>query len=277
MPSTEITLRVANALDDLDRAAWDACANPPADPDGRGVALGSDLQPKSQARDCALLEAGELVAQTEYNPFISYEFLSALERSGSVRNRTGWQPMHVIAQAADGALLGAAPCYAKSHSQGEYVFDHGWAEAYERAGGSYYPKLQVSVPFTPATGRRLLTRPGPQAAAVRGTLANGLAEICRRSNASSVHVTFPTEPEWQLLGTHDYLLRTHRQFHWENAGYESFDAFLGALSSRKRKTIRRERTGALASDISIHWLSGSDLTESVWDAFFEFYMETGSR
>jgi uncharacterized protein len=277
MPSTEITLRVANALNDIDRAAWDACANPPADAGGRGVALGSDLQPKSQDRDCALLEAGELVAQTEYNPFISHDFLSALERSGAVRNRTGWQPMHVIAQAADGALLGAAPCYAKSHSQGEYVFDHGWAEAYERAGGSYYPKLQVSVPFTPATGRRLLTRPGPQAAAVRGALANGLAEICRRSNASSVHVTFPTEPEWQLLGMHDYLLRTHRQFHWENAGYESFDAFLGALSSRKRKTIRRERADALASGISIHWLSGSDLTESVWDAFFEFYMETGSR
>src|ERR1700682_5035161 len=185
--------------------------------------------------------------------------------------------MHLIAQAADGELLGVAPCYAKSHSQGEYVFDHGWAEAYERAGGSYYPKLQVSVPFTPATGRRLLVRPGPRAAAVRDALADGLAEICRRSNASSVHVTFPTEPEWQLLGTHDYLLRTHRQFHWENAGYDSFDAFLAALASRKRKTIRRERTDALAAGISIHWLSGSDLTESAWDAFFAFYMETGSR
>jgi uncharacterized protein len=277
VPSTDITLRVANALGDIERAAWDACANPPADADRRGGILCSDLQPKSEEADRALLEAGELVSQTEYNPFISHDFLFALERSGSVRNRTGWQPMHLIAQAADGTLLGVAPCYAKSHSQGEYVFDHGWAEAYERAGGSYYPKLQVSVPFTPATGRRLLTRPGPQAAAVRGALADGLAEICRRSNASSVHVTFPTEPEWQLLGTHDYLLRTHRQFHWENAGYESFDTFLGALSSRKRKTIRRERADALASDISIHWLSGADLTESVWDAFFEFYMETGSR
>ena len=138
--------------------------------------------------------------QTDYNPFISHDFLSALERSGSVRNRTGWQPMHLLAQAGNGAILGVAPCYAKSHSQGEYVFDHGWAEAYERAGGSYYPKLQVSVPFTPATGRRLLVRPGPQAQAVRGALADGLAEICRRSNASSVHVTFPTEPEWELLG-----------------------------------------------------------------------------
>jgi predicted N-acyltransferase len=157
------------------------------------------------------------------------------------------------------------------------VFDHGWAEAYERAGGSYYPKLQVSVPFTPASGRRLLARPGPQAEAVRAALADGLAEACRQSDASSVHVTFPTEPEWQLLGTRGYLQRTHRQFHWENAGYESFDAFLGALSSRKRKVIRREREDALKNGVSVHWLTGAELTESVWDAFFDFYMETGSR
>jgi predicted N-acyltransferase len=278
MSSTEITLRVANALGDIERAAWDSCANPQAPPGADETSiLGSVLRPKSEDCAGARPEAAGSVSESEYNPFISHDFLSALERSGSVRSRTGWQPMHLIAQAADGELLGVAPCYAKSHSQGEYVFDHGWAEAYERAGGSYYPKLQVSVPFTPATGRRLLVRPGPRAAAVRGALADGLTEICRRSNASSVHVTFPTEAEWQLLGTHDYLLRTHRQFHWENAGYESFDAFLAALASRKRKTIRRERADALASDISIHWLSGSDLTESVWDAFFEFYMETGSR
>jgi predicted N-acyltransferase len=279
MTSTEITLRVANALGDIGRAAWDACANPQAGPaaDEPGGTSGSDLQLNPQDGAEALLEAARSVSEGEHNPFISYDFLSALERSGSVRNRTGWQPMHLIAQAADDKLVGVVPCYAKSHSQGEYVFDHGWAEAYERAGGSYYPKLQVSVPFTPATGRRLLVRPGPRAAAARDALADGLAEICRRSNASSVHVTFPTEPEWQLLGTHDYLLRTHRQFHWENAGYESFDAFLTALASRKRKTIRRERAEALAPGISVHWLSGSDLTESVWDAFFEFYMETGSR
>jgi predicted N-acyltransferase len=279
--ATEITLRVANTLADIEPAAWDACANPPPVPGTRvdqfGGVLDGDLRLESQ--DCAggAREAAGPVAQTDYNPFISYDFLSALERSGSVRNRTGWQPMHLVAQAGNGTILGVAPCYAKSHSQGEYVFDHGWAEAYERAGGSYYPKLQVSVPFTPATGRRLLVRPGPQAQVVREALADGLAEICRRSNASSVHVTFPTEPEWELLGTHGYLLRTHRQFHWENAGYQSFDAFLAALASRKRKTIRRERADALASDISIHWLSGSDLTESVWDAFFTFYMETGSR
>jgi hypothetical protein len=279
MTSTEITLRVANALADIERAAWDVCANPAAaqETEEPGGILGSGLQPKVQ--DCleAPLAAADAVLRTEYNPFIAHDFLSALERSGSVRGRTGWQPMHLVAQAPDGEVLGVAPCYAKSHSQGEYVFDHGWAEAYERAGGSYYPKLQVSVPFTPATGRRLLVRPGPQAQAVRGALADGLAEICRRSNASSVHVTFPTEPEWQMLGTHDYLLRTHRQFHWENAGYQTFDGFLAALASRKRKIIRRERAEAVAPGIEIHWLTGADLTESVWDAFFAFYMETGSR
>src|SRR5258708_1174086 len=275
MTSTEITLRVANAITEIERTAWDACANPQLNQLG-GI-LGGDLQPGSQDCTGAPPDAAGSVADTEYNPFISHDFLSALERSGSVGSRTGWQPMHLLAQAAGGELLGVVPCYAKSHSQGEYVFDHGWAEAYERAGGNYYPKLQVSVPFTPATGRRLLVRPGPRAAAVRGALADGLAEICRRSNASSVHVTFPTEPEWRLLGTHDYLLRTHRQFHWENADYQTFDDFLAALASRKRKTIRRERADALASDISIHWLTGSELTEDVWDAFFEFYMETGSR
>jgi hypothetical protein len=279
MAPVEITLRVANAIGEVAPAAWDACANPGGIPVANGPAhhLRGDLQPKSQDCPGELLEVPPSIAKAEYNPFISHDFLSALEHSGSVRGRIGWQPMHLIAEAADRRVVGVAPCYAKSHSQGEYVFDHGWAEAYQRAGGSYYPKLQVSVPFTPATGRRLMAEPGPQADAVRGALADGLAEICRRSDASSVHVTFPTEPEWRLLGAHDYLMRTHRQFHWENAGYDSFDAFLAALASRKRKTIRRERADALAPGIEIHWLSGSDLTESVWDAFFEFYMDTGSR
>jgi predicted N-acyltransferase len=185
--------------------------------------------------------------------------------------------MHLIAEDARGEIVGVVPCYVKSHSRGEYVFDHGWAEAYERAGGSYYPKLQVSVPFTPATGRRLLVRAGPQAEAVRAHLVDALADVCRRCSASSVHVTFPTEAEWELLGTRGFLKRTHQQFHWENAGYADFDAFLAALASRKRKTIRRERADALAAGISVHWLTGTELTESVWDAFFAFYMETGSR
>src|SRR5207248_11089881 len=142
---------------------------------------------------------------------------------------------------------------------------------------SYYPMLQVSVPFTPATGHRLLVRPGPAAEAVRAALADALIDICRRCEASYVHVTYPTEPEWELLGSRGYLKRTHQQFHWENTGYDSFDGFLAALSSRKRKTIRREREQAMTQGISVHWLSGSDLTESVWDTFFAFYMETGSR
>jgi predicted N-acyltransferase len=255
MASIELTLRVANAIGEVTAEAWNACANP----------------------DAASGNSPALTLASPYNPFISHEFLSALERSESVRARVGWQPMHLLAEDAAGTLLGAVPCYVKSHSRGEYVFDHGWAEAYERAGGSYYPKLQVSVPFTPATGRRLLARPGPHADAVQAAFADALVDICRRSNASSVHVTFPTEPEWDLLGSRGFLKRTHQQFHWENAGYANFDAFLAALASRKRKVIRRERDEALAAGISVHWLTGSDLTESVWDAFFEFYMETGSR
>ena len=252
MAATEITLKVVNAIGEVPAEAWDACANP--QPPGSSSA------------------ASEL----DYNPFISHDFLSSLELSGSVRNRAGWQPMHLVAE--DGStIVGVVPCYAKSHSQGEYVFDHGWAEAYERAGGDYYPKLQVAVPFTPAQGRRLLVRPGENADAVRNALANSLADICKRSNASSVHVTFLPEEEWRMLGSRNYLQRTHRQFHWKNEGYDSFDTFLAALSSRKRKTIRREREGALSNGITIDWLTGSDLTESVWDTFFEFYMDTGSR
>jgi uncharacterized protein len=258
MASSGLRLRVVNSIAEVAAEAWDSCANPV--PSNMHGANGSEER----------LEIG-------YNPFVSHDFLSSLESSESVRARTGWQPMHLLATDERDQLLGAVPCYAKSHSRGEYVFDHGWAEAYERAGGSYYPKLQVSVPFTPVTGRRLLVRPGIAADAVRAVLADALIDICRRSAASSVHVTFPTETEWELFGSHGYLKRTHQQFHWENAGYDSFDGFLAALSSRKRKFIRRERAEALAAGISVHWLSGSDLTESVWDAFFEFYMETGSR
>ena len=264
-PMIEVTLRVANSLKEVAAEAWDACANPVM---GRDHGNGADLAPRN---------AQENTLEDQYNPFISYDFLSSLELSQSVRTRGGWQPLHLLAEDSNGTLVGAVPCYAKTHSQGEYVFDHGWAEAYERAGGNYYPKLQVSVPFTPATGRRLLVRPGPEADAVRGALADSLMDICRRSNASSAHVTFPTQPEWDLLGRRGFLKRTHQQFHWENAGYGSFDAFLAALASRKRKTIRREREDALSAGISVHWLTGVDLTESVWDAFFDFYMETGSR
>jgi uncharacterized protein len=248
--AAELHVHALGAVGDVEPAEWDACANP--------VAQNTD-------------------EVTTYNPFISHDFLSSLEASGSVGGRSGWQAHHLLVKTADGALLGAAPCYVKSHSRGEYVFDRGWAEAYEHAGGSYYPKLQVAVPFTPATGRRLLVRPGVQADVARQALAAGLIELCRLDGASGAHVTFATEPECAFLGEQGFLRRTDQQFHWQNAGYETFDGFLAALAARKRKTIRRERREALANDITVHWLTGRDLTEGVWDAFFEFYMETGSR
>src|SRR5262249_31940754 len=176
MASIELTLRVANAIGEVSAEAWDACANPNAGAAANAGSVGS--------------EPSEAASETDYIPFISHAFLSSLELSDSVRGRVGWQPMHLLAADRQGAVLGAVPCYAKSHSRGEYVFDYGWAEAYERAGGNYYPKLQISVPFTPATGRRLLVRSGAQAPAVQASLADALVEVCRRSNASSVHSTF---------------------------------------------------------------------------------------
>jgi predicted N-acyltransferase len=261
---TDLRLRVVSALSEIGADAWNACANPGAAP---------SLQPKPElGAACA-----ELTQETSYNPFISYDFLNSLEASGSAVARTGWQPQHLLAETPDGAIAGVVPCYLKSHSRGEYVFDRGWAEAYERAGGRYYPKLQVSVPFTPATGRRLLLRPAANAEQIRSGLTAGLIELCRRHQASSVHLTFLPEAEGAFLADNGFLHRTDQQFHWENAGYTSFDAFLEALSARKRKTIRRERRDALSPGITVHWLTGSDLTEAVWDAFFTFYMETGSR
>ena len=260
MSDPELRLRVIPAIDQVPAEAWDACANP-----------------KPAAAEPACEPPQPTSQKVEYNPFISHSFLGALEASGSAVARTGWQPQHLIAEDANGTIVGAVPCYLKSHSRGEYVFDRGWAEAYERAGGDYYPKLQVSVPFTPATGRRLLLRPGPGAEQVRDALSAGLVELCRRHEASSVHVTFMPEDECDHLASQGFLRRTDQQFHWENAGYASFDAFLEALSSRKRKTIKRERREALENGITIHWLTGADLTEEVWDVFFAFYMETGSR
>jgi predicted N-acyltransferase len=280
MATLELTLRMVDSINSVAADAWDACANPSPSAGLRSAPDIAAISPNPPVEIAPRLGSGNaclFTSTTEINPFISHDFLSALEASGSVRARAGWQPMHLLAQDASGTLLGAVPCYVKSHSRGEYVFDHGWADAFERAGGSYYPKLQVSVPFTPATGRRLLVRLGPHAEAIRAAMADALVATCRRSDASSVHVTFLTEPEWQLLGSREFLRRTHQQFHWQNAGYDNFDAFLAALSSRKRKTIRREREDALANGITVHWLTGSDLTESIWDAFFAFYMETGSR
>jgi predicted N-acyltransferase len=249
--TVELNIRIASSLTEIPAAVWDACAGAPS----------TELSTRGQPP----------------NPFVSHAFLSSLEQSKSVGARTGWQPQHLIAETADGEVLGVAPCYAKSHSQGEYVFDHGWAEAFERVGGDYYPKLQVAVPFTPVTGPRLLARPGPLADSVRGALGDALAQVTKANGLSSAHVTFLTKEEWDLLGDRGYLQRTDQQFHWENEGYATFEDFLAALNSRKRKTIRRERKDAVAPGITLHWLTGSDLTEEVWDAFFEFYMDTGSR
>ncbi len=233
------TVRVVTRIAEIPAAEWDACA-------------GAD------------------------NPFVSHCFLNALEESGSATAETGWLPQHLALEDPAGRLIGAVPMYLKSHSYGEYVFDHSWAAAYERAGGSYYPKLQCAVPFTPVTGRRLLLRPDADAKAA-DTLIAAMIELASRHKVSSLHVTFPTEAEWERFAAAGFLQRTGQQFHWENNGYKSFDDFLEALNSRKRKAIRRERRDALAGDMTIHTLTGSDIETRHWDAFFRFYMSTSDR
>jgi predicted N-acyltransferase len=220
---SELQIRVVPAIAEVPAAAWDACADP-----------------ESASEDCP------------YNPFVSHAFLHALEASG-LGHRT-----HRLAAAAPRrrigeCVVGVVPCYLKSHSRGEYVFDAGWAEAYERAGGSYYPKLQVSVPFTPATGQRLLVRPGETADLIREALAKGLVELCRMREASSVHVTFAPESEWQLLGAHGFLKRNDQQFHWENGGYATFDDFLWRARGAQAKADparAQRRAGKTASRCS---------------------------
>ncbi|HWK43845.1 MAG TPA: GNAT family N-acetyltransferase [Stellaceae bacterium] len=235
----ELRIEVHPRIADLPSAAWDACAGPD-------------------------------------NPFVSHAFLSALEDSGSVAARTGWQPQHLAIREPDGALAGVVPLYLKSHSYGEYVFDHGWADAYERAGGTYYPKLQCAVPFTPVTGSRLLVRPGASPHTAEA-LASGMVELARQLKVSSLHVTFPTEAEWRLMGDLGFLRRTGQQFHWENRGYQSFEDFLAALNSRKRKSIRKERREALEGGIEIHTLNGTAIEPQHWDAFYDFYLSTSDR
>ncbi|CDX39038.1 conserved hypothetical protein [Mesorhizobium plurifarium] len=212
-----------------------------------------------------------------YNPLISFAFLSALEDSGCAVRRTGWQGHHLRLETAQGRLLGAVPCYLKSHSQGEYVFDHGWSDAFERAGGRYYPKLQCSVPFTPVTGPRLLVSKGENVGAVKAGLAEGLKLVTDKLGVSSAHVTFATEPDVATLEAAGFLHRTDQQFHFFNDGFSTYDDFLATLASRKRKAMKKERREALVDGISIDWLTGKDITESAWDDFFAFYMDTGGR
>ena len=234
MPAN-VTARIANGVTSIPAAQWDACA-------GAG------------------------------NPFVSHAFLSALERSGSATAETGWQPLPIVIDGACGTPAAIVPAYAKSHSQGEYVFDHAWADAWERAGGRYYPKLQAAVPFTPVPGPRLLLR---DAALAPGLIA-GLEAVTDQNRLSSAHVTFLDEAQLPLFEQADWLIRAGTQFHWQNDGYASFDDFLAALSSRKRKAIRKERERALEG-LTIRHLTGPDITEAHWDAFWAFYQDTGSR
>ncbi len=206
------------------------------------------------------------------HPFTRHAYLVALEDTGCATARTGWAPAHIGVYDALGQLCAALPLYLKSHSYGEYVFDHAWAEAYERAGGRYYPKLQASVPFTPVTGPRLMAR-DPVA---RKALLEAALGLLPRTRASSLHLTFPTHEDWQWLGEHGFLLRQDRQFWWQNAGYTDFEAFLAALSSGRRKTIRRERREA-QSAVEIVVREGADLSAAEWDAFYHFYLDTGAR
>ncbi len=278
MNGPSFRVRVEPSIRSIPAETWDACA--------RGVPVGETLS--SGAKGFGRLEnpaETELKSQrpeskseaAEGNPFITHDFLSSLEESGAATARTGWLGRHLLVEDENGAALAAMPAYLKSHSRGEYVFDHGWADAFERAGGDYYPKLQVSVPFTPVTGPRLLVRRGPSALAAREALVAGALELVKRERASSLHVTFPTEPEWNYLTGLGFLARNDRQFHWLNDGYTTFDDFLSALSARRRKMIKRERREAFSGGVEILRLTGSDLTESAWDAFFAFYMDTGSR
>ncbi|MCW6508022.1 GNAT family N-acetyltransferase [Lichenifustis flavocetrariae] len=255
MTEPEIRIRVASSLSEVPPAEWNACANPGLD----------DI-----SSDCGFQ------AET-HNPFLSHAFLHALEASKSVGGRSGWSPAHLLIDGPDGKVAAAVPAYLKSHSQGEYVFDYGWADAYQRAGGDYYPKVQVSVPFTPVTGRRLLVRPGADLARMRAGLLAGLEALRDKTDSSSVHLTFLNRDDWEALGAEGFLQRTDQQFHFRNEGYGTFEDFLTALASRKRKMIRRERKEALAPGISVEWVTGRDITEAHWDAFWAFYMDTGSR
>lgn len=246
MSAQEVEITIIRSLAEIDAAEWDACACPEVADGGR-----------------------------PNDPFTTHRFLKALEDSGSVGTATGWQPQYLTA-AIDGQIIGVAPMYAKSHSQGEYVFDHSWAHAYERAGGRYYPKLQIAVPHTPATGRRLLTRPGFEDAGF-AALVQGAVQLTENNLLSSLHVTFCTEPEAARAEDFGLMVRKGQQFHWRNDGYADFDAFLASLSSRKRKNLRKERATAQEFGGEIHTFIGDEIQPEHWDAFWVFYQDTGAR
>jgi predicted N-acyltransferase len=244
-------------------------------PDGADIDL---------AEEVAVLPAISAVPAAEWdacageaNPFLSHDFLNALEQSGSVRAETGWLPRHLAVTDSAGALAACMPLYLKGHSRGEYVFDWGWADAYERAGGRYYPKLLSAVPFTPVTGPRMLVRPDIDRARAEEILAGGIVAVMNQLNVATAHVNFLTRSEWDRLGSFGFLQRTALQYHWSNDGYRTFDDFLAALSSRKRKAIKKERRQVAESELTIRRLVGAEIEERHWDAFFAFYMDTSDR
>jgi predicted N-acyltransferase len=246
MDGTSVIVNVCDSLAQVDARDWDACACPEAADGGRAV-----------------------------DPFTTHRFLKALEDSRSVGAGTGWHPQYLVAE-LDGQVVACAPLYVKSHSQGEYIFDHNWAHAYERAGGRYFPKLQVAVPFTPVTGRRFLTRPGYEEVG-RGALVQAAVQLAERNRLSSLHVTFCTGEERAAGAAMGLLERVTQQYHWENRGYGGFDDFLASLSSRKRKNIRKERAQAQAFGGRIESLTGEAIAPRHWDAMWDFYQDTGAR
>ncbi|MEL6862489.1 MAG: GNAT family N-acetyltransferase [Pseudomonadota bacterium] len=243
MDDTTFKARIITGLQEVSPEAWNAVANPFGLP---------------------------------VDPFLSWEFLEALEASGAAIPETGWSPCHVLIEGPGDELLAAMPLYAKTHSQGEFVFDHSWADAYERAGGQYFPKLLSAVPFSPVTGRRLLCKPGPDETRLQNALVSAAVQVAAQNDFSSLHVNFISPDAAEQLSETGLLIRNDQQFHWRNDGYESFDEFLAALSSAKRKNLRKERAKAQAG-LTFKHLTGADITEDHWDAFFEFYMDTGSR
>ncbi len=242
MPDGEyaFTVEVCQSLAAVEKSAWDACAGPE-------------------------------------NPFVSYDFLASLEESESVRAETGWLPQHLLLRGADGALLAAMPLYLKGHSQGEYIFDHNWAHAFESAGGQYYPKLLSAVPFTPVPGPRFLLQAAPDPALAQQALISALAQLVERHSVSSLHVNFLDRDQAQALEQAGFLIRHGHQFHWENKGYRDFDDFLDAFSSRKRKAVRKERRALAEAGLTARTLTGDAITPDLWDAFYAFYTDTYDR
>ncbi len=236
--------KVFPRIGDIDASAWDRCANSEA---------------------------------ATFDPFVSHAFLQALEQSGCTGERAGWLPQHIVLEREAGGVAAVMPLYVKTHSQGEYIFDHAWADAYTRAGGNYYPKLQCAVPFTPVPGRRLLVSPDANLDECEGTLLAAAQSVAQTLEASSLHITFLSEGEWTRAGALGLLQRTGQQFHWPNRGYRSFDDFLATLASRKRKMVRKERAEAASDGLTIERVSGGEITEGHWDAMHAFYIDTGSR